>query len=567
MFVGRAPAANWLQFQADTGGFNVKVELDDRSPMRPMGQSVTRKLWRFRVQGPNAWQVLEKVNGGPIEDVKFFRMSTMRVAGRRDETLRHGMAGAPGLELWGPYETYDEVRETLIEAGKELRPRAGRVAGVLAVEHARVGMDPVSAARDLHGRGAAAVPGVADVVELRGRQRAGGQLRVGRHRGLLPEPVRARDQARSCDSTTTSTDGRVLEKIDPETQRRKVTLAWSSDDVRRSSVRLRLEGEDYMPFDIPNANYGSSNFDAVLDEDDNVVGLSLFTGYSANERARALARDRRPGDRDRRRAAGRLGRARRRVAEVDRGAPPAEGRPRDREPGAVRGGRANVVRGRRLARRGGRELSDGTPRGRARPRQPRRRRSGRRGSGATLRSRARCVARRRAPRDTPLRPPSRRAAARRASPSPRGGARVAARRSRPRSPGGASRPRRALRPLDALEHRGGEPLHEHAPKELQARSVARLVTDHLDRHPEGADERREAPAPPPTQAPASRPPSGNRRRGARRPRSPRPSVRSRRPPRASARARSCSGRRRAARRRASARCSPRRRLHALPSSG
>ena len=50
-----------------------------------------------------------------------------------------------------------------------------------------------------------------------------------------------------------------------------------------------------------------------------------------------------------------------------------------------------------------------------------------------------------------------------------------------------------LRALDALEHRGGEPLHEHAPKELQARGVARLVTDHLDRHPERPDELGEAP--------------------------------------------------------------------------
>ena len=50
------------------------------------------------------------------------------------------------------------------------------------------------------------------------------------------------------------------------------------------------EGEGYMPFDVPNANYGSSNFDAVLDQDDAVVGLSLFTGYSANEtRALSLA--------------------------------------------------------------------------------------------------------------------------------------------------------------------------------------------------------------------------------------------------------------------------------------
>ena len=152
---------------------------------------VTRRVWRFQVQGPNAWPVLEKLNGGPLEDVKFFRMSTMNLAGQQVRTLRHGMAGAPGLELWGPYETYDEVRETIIEAGTRVRPGAGRVACVL-VQHARVGMDPVAVARDLHGRGASGLPGVADPGELRGGERAGRQLRVGRHRGLLPEPVRAR---------------------------------------------------------------------------------------------------------------------------------------------------------------------------------------------------------------------------------------------------------------------------------------------------------------------------------------------------------------------------------------
>ena len=167
VFVGRAPAANWLEFQAETGGYDVEVEKDDRSPMRPMGKAVTRRVWRFQVQGPNAWPVLEKLNGGPLEDVKFFRMSTMNLAGQQVRTLRHGMAGAPGLELWGPYETYDESRETIIEAGTRVRPRAGRVARVL-VQHARVGMDPVAVARDLHGRGASCLPGVADPGELRG---------------------------------------------------------------------------------------------------------------------------------------------------------------------------------------------------------------------------------------------------------------------------------------------------------------------------------------------------------------------------------------------------------------
>ena len=146
VFVGRAPAANWLRYHAETGGYAVEAELDDRSPMRPQGKPVTRKLWRFQVQGPNAWQVLEKVNGGPIEQVKFFRMGHMNVAGQRVRTLRHGMAGAPGLELWGPYEGYDEARETIIEAGKEFGLEPVGVARVL-LEHARIGVDPLAAAR------------------------------------------------------------------------------------------------------------------------------------------------------------------------------------------------------------------------------------------------------------------------------------------------------------------------------------------------------------------------------------------------------------------------------------
>ena len=65
VFVGRTPAANWLRYHAETGGYDVEVEKDDRSPTRPYGKAVTRKCWRFQIQGPNAWQVIEKVNGGP----------------------------------------------------------------------------------------------------------------------------------------------------------------------------------------------------------------------------------------------------------------------------------------------------------------------------------------------------------------------------------------------------------------------------------------------------------------------------------------------------------------------
>src|ERR1051325_5406675 len=42
VFVGRNPAANWIQFHAETGGYNVKLTYDDRSPSRPMGKAVVR---------------------------------------------------------------------------------------------------------------------------------------------------------------------------------------------------------------------------------------------------------------------------------------------------------------------------------------------------------------------------------------------------------------------------------------------------------------------------------------------------------------------------------------------
>ena len=46
VYVGRAPASNWLRFHAATGGYDVTLEHDDRSPSRPMGKPVTRSCWR-----------------------------------------------------------------------------------------------------------------------------------------------------------------------------------------------------------------------------------------------------------------------------------------------------------------------------------------------------------------------------------------------------------------------------------------------------------------------------------------------------------------------------------------
>src|SRR4029078_779322 len=115
-FVGRAPSASWIQFHPETGGYNVTTKKDDRSPGNPKGQAVVRNFYRYQIQGPNAQQVIEKLNGGPFETIKFFHMGYIKIAGRQVRALRHGMAGAPGLEIWGPYAERDEVREAVLKA-------------------------------------------------------------------------------------------------------------------------------------------------------------------------------------------------------------------------------------------------------------------------------------------------------------------------------------------------------------------------------------------------------------------------------------------------------------------
>ncbi len=287
VFVGRAPAANWLRFHGETVGYAVETELDDRSPMRPHGKQVTRKLWRFQVQGPNAWQVLEKVHGGPLEQVNFFRMGHMNVAGQRVRTLRHGMAGAPGLELWGPYETYDEVRETIIEAGKEfgLEPVGARAYSSNTLESGWIPSplpaiytgDELRAYREwLPSDGYEAVNALAGSFvsgDIEDYYLNPWELGYG-HIVKFDHDFIGRD---------------ALEKVDPATQRKKVTLEWDIDDVTEiMASAFAPEGEGYQFFDLPNANYGSSNYDSVTDGDGRVVGLSLFTGYSANEK-RALS--------------------------------------------------------------------------------------------------------------------------------------------------------------------------------------------------------------------------------------------------------------------------------------
>ena len=194
LFVGRTPTVNWIQFHAQTGNYKVDVIRDDRSPSHPRGKAVARRHYRYQVQGPNAAQVLAKLNGGPLPDVKFFTMDVINIKGRKVRCLRHGMAGAPGLEVWGPYAEARRDPRRHPRGGSRLWPGAGGRARLLQ-QYARVRLDSLAAAGGLHRRAHEEVPRMAAGERLRGHGLHRRQLRVAQHRGLLPHAVRARLRA------------------------------------------------------------------------------------------------------------------------------------------------------------------------------------------------------------------------------------------------------------------------------------------------------------------------------------------------------------------------------------
>jgi vanillate/3-O-methylgallate O-demethylase len=285
VFVGRAPTANWIQFHAETGKYRVKIKKDDRSPGNPKGKAVNRISYRFQIQGPNAWPVIEKLNGKKVPELKFFHMSTIKIKGQKVRTLRHGMAGAPGLEIWGPYKDREKIREAILAAGEEygLRQVGSRAYATNTLESGWI-PSPLPAvytdermkkyrkwlpADSYEATGGLAGSFVSDNIEdyyVTPYEIGYGPFVKFDHEFIGRE---------------------ALEKIANKPHRRKVTFAWNGDDVTKAlaSMFTGTQEDHYKYIDLPLSNYASASFDKIVDKNGKVVGASMFAGYSYNERS------------------------------------------------------------------------------------------------------------------------------------------------------------------------------------------------------------------------------------------------------------------------------------------
>jgi vanillate/3-O-methylgallate O-demethylase len=65
--------------------------------------------------------------------------------------------------------------------------------------------------------------------------------------------------------------------------RKKVTFEWNREDVLKVIASGFEDGAPYKWIDFPQPNYASSSADMIM-ADGKMVGMSMFNGYSYNER-------------------------------------------------------------------------------------------------------------------------------------------------------------------------------------------------------------------------------------------------------------------------------------------
>jgi glycine cleavage system aminomethyltransferase T len=221
------------------------------------------------------------VSQGPVPDVKFFNMATVKIAGKTVSALRHGMVGQPGFELFGPWDEGEAIKAAIIDAGEEfgLRLVGGRAYSSNTLESGWI-------------------PSPLPAIYTSPKMRA--------YREWLPE---------TCWEATASLGGsfyseniedyyltpydlgygpsvkfdhefvgrEALEKISKNPKRTRVTLELHAQDVKNAIGTMFEMGDPAKYFDFPSAVYSTWPYDQVT-KNGRAVGISTWVGYSFNER-------------------------------------------------------------------------------------------------------------------------------------------------------------------------------------------------------------------------------------------------------------------------------------------
>lgn len=269
---------DWVQFNAETGGYDVTVERDLQTGANAKG----RTRYRYGLDGPNAEKIFHEIIEGTPPEIPFFRTAKVRIAGHDVLALRHGMAGHKGVELSGPFAEGGAIYAAILEAGQRHGlKQGGRSAyfsaqaegGWMAYPLSAVYTDPKLKAF----RQWLPASSWAAHAQISGSDYS----RSIEHYYLTPWDM-GLDRIMKFDHDFI---GRAaLEAMAGKPHRTKMTLVWNSDDVAKIQASLFEPGLSCRYLEFPMASYGFPQCDAVRNAKGELVGRAGFSGYSGNEK-------------------------------------------------------------------------------------------------------------------------------------------------------------------------------------------------------------------------------------------------------------------------------------------
>jgi len=115
------PSLRWFR----QNGLNMDVQIED----------ISEQVAALALQGPTSGKLLKSIAEADIANLKYFRMTSGRIAGVPVDISRTGYTGDLGYEIWVPWESAVKVWDALMESGKRFDIHA---AGMLALDVARV---------------------------------------------------------------------------------------------------------------------------------------------------------------------------------------------------------------------------------------------------------------------------------------------------------------------------------------------------------------------------------------------------------------------------------------------
>ena len=280
LLVGNPASTDWVQFNCECGELDATAELD---PIWVLNRERRRSFYRYQLEGPHALELLERMHGGELPEIGFFRFDWITIGGHRVRAMRHSMGGVPGLELSGPWDERDEVKAALVDGGMELGlRRIGSLAYFSTVVESGWWAVPVAAIYTS--------PALRDyrtwltTRSANARMSLGGSFYSSRIEDYYATPWDlGYGHLINLDHDFVARD--ALEAMADEPHRRKVTLVWNADDLIGVFQHLLEDGPMPMHVDLPLAATARMHYDKVLGDDGIVAGLATYPTYSVNERA------------------------------------------------------------------------------------------------------------------------------------------------------------------------------------------------------------------------------------------------------------------------------------------